>query len=300
MTTGDSPRNDQGGSDSPAWSQAGQQPYPGQPYGPQDPYSQQSYHGQQAYPGQPGTQFGTPNAATSGRSSATDFVSSAWHLFSHNPLPWILVTLVIGIANVLSMVAPEATSSVTGSIGSLFFTVLIVVITAFMIRGALLEVDGHKPSIGAFFTFHNFGWYILANIIIGLIVGIPMGLGLGMFFTAIIIGGSTSFIVISLIVMILTLTLGIVVTFFLYWTLNFVIDRNMNAIDAIRSSYNAIKSDLGNLLLLTLLNTVILAVGMALCGLGMLIAYPVTILASTIAYRKVTGPSDFSRAAVTG
>lgn len=115
----------------------------------------------------------------------------------------------------------------------------------------------------------NFGAFVLASVVIGI---------------ATVIG------------MFLLVIPGLVVMFFLYWTLHFVIDRNMNAIDALKSSFNAIKSDGGNLFVLALLNVLIIIVGFIALFVGLLVAMPIVMLASTVAYRTITGPSDFSRA----
>src|SRR5690606_15383795 len=88
-----------------------------------------------------------------------------------------------------------------------------------------------------------------------------------------------------------------VVAFFLYWTQYFVVDRNMTATDAIVSSFNAIKSDGGNLFTLAVLNVLILVVGALALFVGLFVAIPVTTLASVYAYRAITGPSTFSRTA---
>lgn len=261
--------------------QPGYEPYPGQGYGQQgqDPYPGQGYeqsgHGQFGAAGygtgqpQPGAPTGT---VPSGDNLAMDSISEAWNLFKNNPLPWLLVAVVMGVFSSIMWLGSFVDSWFFYILGFLAFLGAFV-LQAFIVRGALLEVDGHKPEIGDFVKLHNFGWYVVASIIVSV---------------AVFIG--TVLVVIP----------GLVLMFFLYWTLNFVIDRNMIATDAIMSSFNAIKSDGGNLLLLAFLNSVILFVGIATCTLGMLVALPLTTLSSTIAYRKITGPSDFSRAAAAG
>lgn len=262
--------------DNPYNSDPGQQGY-GQGYG--QSYGDQSYgepaYGQQAY-GDPGYGPAYPVGATSnspgttGRIEATDAISRGWQLFKSNPLPWVLMTL---ITMVVSGVLGWLDTTNSGFLGFVFYILMIAasfVFQAFMLRGALLEVDGHKPALGDFFQLHNFGWFVVASIL----VSIATTLGL----IALIIG-------------------AFVVAFFLYWTLHFVIDRNMTAINAIKSSFNAIKSDAGNLFVLALLNVIIIIVGTLLVFVGLLVALPVTMLASVAAYRAITGPSDFSRQA---
>ena len=275
----------------------GEQAYDGQGYGQQ--YSDPAY-GQPGY-GQPGygQQYGDPtfgsaypqsgsyydqsmpgtNTLPTGTVSATGAIGAGWRMFMANPVPWVLITLLAGVAslvlNQLGQIGTDPDSMAFNPIGMLFSVLTILVgwlFQAFTIRGALLEVDGHKPSLGAFFTLHNFGWFVVASIL----VSIATALGL----IALLVG-------------------ALVVAFFLYWTNYFVIDRDMTAVDAIKSSFNAIKSDGGNLFALAILNTLIVMLGFLLLGVGALVAIPVATLSSMYAYRVITGTSDFSSRAGT-
>lgn len=269
----------------------GQQGYGQQGYG-QQPYGQQSYgdqqYGQQGYGASyPGGGYGdampaAPLPPTSGTVSATSAIGAGWRMFTGNPIPWLLMTLItVAASGILSSIgqsfAPDTASGVTttvGSFGSMFFSLLNIVVglflSAFTVRGAILEVDGHRPSIGDFFRLHNFGHFVLASILVWL---------------ATMAG------------LIVFLVGAIVVGFFLYWTSNFVIDRNMTATDAVKSSFAAIKSDAGNLFALAVLNVLVIIAGTLALLVGLFVAIPVVTLSSMYAYRVITGPSDFSRQA---
>lgn len=307
MTTGGTPPGDgfpndpyNSGSGQPNWGRGyggqgygpanGREAYPGQGYG-QEPYPGQGYgdqgYGQQGAPGygQPGygpQSFGDPafggaygqggpgdGPVLTGKVSATDAISAGWQLFRNNPLPWVLITLASGVASGLMGQFANSESMFVMFLAQVVSFLVGLLFQAFILRGALLEVDGHKPAIGDFFKLHNFGWFVVAAILVGLATFV------GVF--ALIIG-------------------AFVVTFFLYWTQYFVIDRNMTATDAIVSSFNAIKSDAGNLFTLALLNVLIIVAGTLALLVGLLVAIPVATLASVYAYRAITGPSDFSRA----
>lgn len=258
------------GYEQPGYGQQSQQPYGGQGYG-QPGYGQQ--YGAAGYGAgypQPGMSGG---AVSVGKIAATDAIGAAWQLFKNNPLPWVLITLVTGLANVVVSFFSNSDAAGLAFIGSLLSIAVAFLFQAFMVRGALLEVDGHKPAFGDFFKLHNFGWFVLAAVIVGVLTTI----GLFLFVIP-----------------------GVVIAFFLYWTFNFVIDRNMTAMDAIKSSFNAIKSDGGNLFLLAILNSLILLAGLLVLLVGLLVAAPLAMLASVVAYRAITGPSDFSRAAASG
>ncbi|MFL0580519.1 hypothetical protein [Dietzia sp. 179-F 9C3 NHS] len=262
----------------------GEQPYGGSSYGAQphgEPYGYGSYGASYPNPG-----YGEPmppgQLSQRGRISAPEVVGAAWRLFTGNPLPWILIVLISLLASGATSFLgqpiefdPETLETTTNQLGivsTLISFVVGLLVQAVTIRGALLEVDGHKPSIGDFFKLHNFGWFVVAAILVGIAVFV------GLF--ALLIG-------------------ALVVSFFLYWTDLFVIDRNMTATDAMKSSFNAIKSDGGNLLALAALNVLIVIAGALALFVGLFVAIPVATLASTYAYRVITGPSDFSRRATT-
>ena len=251
----------------------GHEPYPGQGYG-QQGYGQQNYghqsFGDPAYGGAYGQSGPGGGPVMTGKVSATDAVSAGWQLFKNNPLPWVLITLAsVVVGSIAGQLANSESLAVVFSAQIISFVVGLL-FQAFILRGALLEVDGHRPAIGDFFKLHNFGWFVVAAILVGIATFVGLiGFIIGAF----------------------------VVAFFLYWTQYFVVDRNMTATDAIVSSFNAIKSDAGNLVALALLNVLILVVGALALLVGLFVAIPVTTLASVYAYRAITGPSDFSRAA---
>ena len=287
MTSGDRPTDDgmPHGHGQDGRPDHGQQQYGDQGYG-------QQSHGQPGY-GQhygdptygaayPGGGYGQPmpgaNTMTSGSVSATDAIGAGWRMFKANPLPWVLMTLLtVVVSSVFSGLSqslgadPETLQiSFAGMLITFLSWLVGLVLQAFTLRGALLEVDGHRPSIGDFFKLHNFGWFVVASIL----VTIATMLGL----IALLVG-------------------AIVVGFFLFWTTYFVIDRNMQAVDALKSSFNAIKSDAGNLFALAVLNCLVVLAGLLLFLVGALAAIPIATLASVYAYRVITGPSDFSRRA---
>ena len=202
--------------------------------------------------------------------SPTGAVSAGWQMFKNNPVPWLLITLASGVVSGFVSAFSTDESGAVMFIAQLLSFVVGLLFQAFIVRGALLEVDGHRPSFGDFFKLHNFGWFVVAAILVGIATFVGVFL--------LIVG-------------------AFVVAFFLYWTQYFVVDRNMTATDAIVSSFRAVKSDAGNLLALALLNVLIIIAGTLALLVGLFVAIPVTTLASVYAYRVITGPSEFSRTA---
>jgi hypothetical protein len=122
-------------------------------------------------------------------------------------------------------------------IGSIVSTVVGYLINAALVRGALHEVDGQRPSLASFFRFTNVGNVILASILVGVVTAIGL---------------------------ILFVIPGLIVAFLSWWTLQFIIDRHDSAVEGLRSSIRAISSQAGPVFLLAL----------ALIGLNILGAIP--------------------------
>ena len=81
----------------------------------------------------------------------------------------------------------------------------------------------------------------------------------------------------------------LVVAFLTWWALPFVIDRHDSAVEGIRSSVRAISSQAGPVFLLALALIGINILGAIALGLGLLITVPLSTIASTYAYRVVSG-----------
>jgi uncharacterized membrane protein len=135
-------------------------------------------------------------------------------------------------------------------------------INAALVRGALHEVDGQRPRLGSFFRFTNVGNVILASVLVGVLTAVGL---------------------------ILFLIPGLIVAFLSWWTLQFVIDRHDSAIEGLRGSFRAISSQPGPVFLLAFALVGINVLGAILLGLGLLITVPISAIASTYAYRVVSG-----------
>ena len=239
-----------------------------------DPYPPQGGN----YPPPPGG-FGSGGFGAPGptRLSVGDAISFGWRKFSANPGVWIVFVVVAllvqalinGIFNGFDVAVQDTDDftftsafSAAGLIGSVVSAIVGYLLQAAFVRGALSEVDGQKPALGTFLQFGPIGAVILT----GLLVGIGTSVGL-----------------------VLCILPGLVFAFLTWWAMPFVVDRNQDAITAIKSSFTAIKSDAGTLILLALALIGINILGALLCGLGLLVSIPVSIIASTYAYRITTG-----------
>jgi uncharacterized membrane protein len=218
------------------------------------------------------------SAAATGRVghalSVGDAIRYGWNRFKVNPWTWIGVVVIAAvIQGVLNTLFGNRSAFRVDMVGQSFWTfswivgsILTVVvgylINAAFVQGGLHEVDGRRPSLGSFFRFTNVGNVILASIIVGVLTAIGL---------------------------ILLVIPGLIVAFLSWWTLQFVIDRNDSAIEGIRSSFRAISSQAGAVFLLALALIGINILGAIPLGLGLLITVPLSTIASTYAYRVVSG-----------
>ncbi|WP_456825468.1 hypothetical protein [Cellulomonas sp. P5_E12] len=138
-------------------------------------------------------------------------------------------------------------------------------IQAAFIRAALTVTEGRELSFGDFFKFVDAGPIVLTAL---LLTAIGVVLNLIPFF-----GGLVS----------------LVVNFLLLFTFWFVIDKHLTPVDAIKASYQLITANLSTTILFYLLSLVILFAGAILCGIGLLVAVPVVLVATAFLFKRLLG-----------
>jgi hypothetical protein len=250
-------------------------PPPGGPGGP-------GGYGAGGYGGGPGGGYGGgPESYSVGNA-----FSYAFEKFKANWGPLVLITLLLLVAsvvvNLLSQlifggVGQTTVDPQTGQIegGGLFGVAMILsllssalvfavqlVIQSGIIKGALSLSRNEPLTIGSAFSGINWGQVVLASIITGAMIFVGL---------------------------ILCIIPGIVVAFLTSYTLYFVIDRNMSAIDAIKASFTMVKDNVGQLLLFFLATIAAVIVGACLCGVGLLAAIPIVVLAQVYTFRTLNG-----------
>jgi uncharacterized membrane protein len=206
--------------------------------------------------------------------SVGDAIRYGWDRFKANKWTWIGGVLIAAvIQSVLNTLFGNRSTfrvdtfgqslwTISWIIGSIVTVVVGYLINAALVRGALHEVDGQRPRLGSFFRFTNVGNVILASVLVGVLTAVGL---------------------------ILFLIPGLIVAFLSWWTLQFVIDRHDSATDGLRGSFRAISSQPGPVFLLALALIGINILGAIPLGLGLLITVPISAIASTYAYRVVSG-----------
>ncbi len=81
--------------------------------------------------------------------------------------------------------------------------------------------------------------------------------------------------------------MAIAVSAVFIFTYPLIVDLKLSAIDAIRASVKAVFANLGGILGLLALNTLLMLAGLLLCYVGALLVMPISFAALTIAYRQV-------------
>lgn len=247
-----------------------QQPYGQQPYGAQQqPYAQQPY-------GQPAG-YGAPSGAGVGEA-----FTWGWTKFTQNVGPIVLAVLAyLAVIFAVSLIAfaifaggAAASTDAYGNLrpgggfalgfGTLVVLAIYVLLAAFMQAGvtrASLDVaNGRRLEFASFFRFDNLGAVVVAVLLVGL--GTAVGT-------------------------LLFVLPGLVFAFFAQFTLFFVLDKGLGAVDALKASFVLVNRNLGTVVLLFLAVYAANLVGAAVCGIGQLVTYPLGLLATTYIYRRL-------------
>lgn len=261
-------------------------PVPGQQYG--APGQQYGAPGQQY--GAPGQQYGAPGQPHPYPQTATqaptvgEAFNWGWLKFTQNIGPIILglialiVPAVFGTILIMvgmsSFIESQTYYSSGGGGGGLFLVFLggIISVLGYLLvqlgiyRAALDISQGRQVTFGTFFSFQDVGKVIVAAILLGLVTIVA---GVLTFF----LGGLG----------------GVVFMFFAQFTLLFVLDKSLSPIDAIKASFSLVNKNLGTVVVLYIAVAIASFIGGLLLGLGLLVALPVSMLATAYMYRKLQG-----------
>jgi uncharacterized membrane protein len=242
------------------------------------------------YPPQPG--YGAPGGPTTAQFSIGDAISWAWGKFTQNAVALIVPALIFAVAlSILGLVAafvPPALGETTNSsytdaygntadsvnvtygaasIAVLAITwVLIFLVGVYLYAGLLAGVldiaDGKPVSIGSFFKPRNVGAVFLTALLVG--IGVSIG-------------------------SVLCIIPGLIFAFLAQFAFAFIVDRSLSPIDSIKASITTARSNIGGSLLSWLVQYAAVLVGEALCGVGLIVAFPLTLLLQVYTYRKLSG-----------
>lgn len=233
-----------------------------------------------------------PPVAGAGGYDAVEAMKYGWAKFSKKPAELLVPVLiaivaVIVVAVVVNLIVAAAflgthdcTRTILGTsvetqcgpgffvrvIGSALTSLLVGFVVqlfyASLIKGALGVADGRPQSIGQLWE----GWDKAQVLVASILVSIATAVGV----IACYVG-------------------SIVVAFLLQYTLYFVVDQKMGAVDAMKASVKFTTSHLGETLVFYLLALVAGFVGAILCGVGLLVALPVILIGQAYTFRVLNG-----------
>ncbi len=252
-------------------------PPPPPPPGPDAP----TPYGAPAPPPPPGSLSGP---GTGGPYNPVEALQYGWAKFTKNAMPFVVIALVVvvvvGALGFLSNLATRAifgigdtkidfetgkvettgffTNFIAQELVSLVVQIVAMILTAGLIKLALNYVDGQSIDIGAAFQ----GWDKLQVVLASLLVSLGTFVGF-----------------------LLCVIPGIVFAFLSVYTTYYVVDKNMGAVDAIKASINLTRANVGSLIVFFLLSLVVVLIGACLCGVGLLVAWPVVAIAGAYTFR---------------
>lgn len=182
----------------------------------------------------------------------------------------VFALLVGGISAAGSTVGDRAGMSAAFGIGggllgvvfALLYLALIFLVQAAIVRAGLALVDGRPLDLGTLLSTDQLGTVVVSSLIVAAISTV----------------GSFLFILPGLV-------FGFLAQFFLF----FVLGHDDGPWDAIVSSIRFTVDNVVSVLLLYLLGAVVATVGMLLCGVGLLVAFPVIVIAQAYTFRVLNG-----------
>lgn len=242
-----------------------------------------------AYPPPPPGAYPPPNAqggyalptggAPARAFSVGDALNYGWKGFQNNLGPIVVIMAAIIVVNGLfSLLGRVTRDSTFLSLGvSLLSAFVSLLIGLGLIRAALIILDGRRPEVADVLNTDGIGVYIVASLLVGAIVTVGF---------------------------ILCIIPGLIAAFLLQFYGYAIVDKrtdtttvvpNADPIGAIRTSYEVVSANVGNLILLALVGfgiAIATVIGLALCvvpGLViMFVAAPVMAIALAYAWRYFT------------
>lgn len=176
--------------------------------------------------------------------------------------------MILAINVVLGLVAPVDNYLLMG-VWYLVNFVISAIIALGLIRAALAILDGRTPQLDELLGSEDLVSYIIASILVGVIVTVG--------FILCIVPGMIA---------------GFLLQFFGYAIVDDKTGSATEAADpigALRASFEVTSHNVGNLIMLLLVAFLVNLAGALLCGVGLLVSIPVTVIAVAYAWRFFTG-----------
>jgi uncharacterized membrane protein len=193
-------------------------------------------------------------------------ISYGWNKFTANAAPLIVgILFVWGAGVVLNLIGIPISRS--GFFVQLLWNVVVICVSAVVsmgiVRMALALTKGEPIEMGMAVPS---GPQVVAYGITGVIVGLAVGIGI-----------------------IFCIIPGIIAATFLLFSSFAVLDENLQPGDALKRSIDLVKANFGGVLGFMVVAFLINVLGALLCLVGLLVSWPVTIVAGAYVYRSLKG-----------
>lgn len=247
-----------------------------------------------------------------GRVSAIDAVSWAFRAVFSNWKLWILGTLLAGILGVVffaisggvgaATASAEGDLSASSTIMQIISWVIGIVLTLMLMRLALFQIDDSRTGWG--YLFKNVRWWqpLVIMVVIGVVAGLSSFVALrgsvaGLAGNAEQLSDEEAFT--AVMGMLGVMAVISLISFFvqpLFSLMQWFAADGDSVGDAVKKGFQAGKNNYGQLLLLSILNFFIIVAGFLLLGIGLIAAYPVTLLAQAHMFRQCAGRNTLPQA----
>lgn len=207
----------------------------------------------------------SPSQPSRGPQISFDSISEAWKYLQPNLGPWIGATLIYAVVTgVFSALSPKDSAG-QPEIGAAYWMLsLLSFVSGQFLLGGLMRMAIHtvrtgRAEFGLLFSTFD---VLPALLIAGILTPIASAIG----FLLCIVPG--------------LLLLGL----FLFVN-PLIVDQKKGAIEAISTSFNALKSQMWMALLYVIVLGLVLLAGLIACGVGILVTLPLILLAIAVTYR---------------
>jgi hypothetical protein len=236
------------------------QPYPGGYPPPPPPPGGTPGEPWGAYPPAPPAYYEGPPAAPFTTGEAMGY---GWRAFTQNVGPLLLLAfVVIAIQVGLGYIGTRLETTVGIALFNIASTIVGYILTVGVIRAALAVVDGRRPEVGMLFRGEGVVNYILASIIVA--VAVTVGL-------------------------VLCVIPGLIVMFLFQFYGYATVDEThrVGVVEALSTSARLARDNVGPVLLFDLAAIGVLILGALACVVGLLVAYPVVVIAGAFVWRRL-------------
>lgn len=207
-----------------------------------------------------------------------------WSRFKDNAKAWVICTLPFAVGIIL--LVPGIIHSREEYAGSISVALVALGVVAFwwtisagpLAQGALHEVDGRTPAMRDFVKNPNYSAR-LTPMLLAIIAWLPVFVG----------GGVTEAVrgILALVAILLTFIAEIALLLLSFFAQTFALDQRQSPFAAIGSSVRLARTNFRQLAPFALVCTGVVIAGALLCCVGILVAIPVVVIASTYVYRTL-------------